>query len=39
MQNMAIKYNFCLHSGMEIVLIRTINIISCVTNVDVAGYM
>ena len=31
MQNMAIIYNFCLHSGKKIVLIRTIIIIPCVT--------
>ena len=30
MQNMAILYNFCLHSGKKIVLIRTIIIIPCV---------
>ena len=29
MQNMAIIYNFCLHSGKKIVLIRTIIVIRC----------
>ena len=31
MQNMAIIYNFCLHSGKKIVLMRTIIVIRCVT--------
>ena len=33
MQNMAIIYNFCLHSGKKIVLNRTIIIIRCVQDI------